>query len=375
MNQTRPKRVLHIIAALGNGGVESMIMNINRNMDKDKCVFDFIVHTDERKYIEEINKLGGNIYQLPNMIECGIIKYMRLLIEILRNGHVYHAVHTHMLLQNGFILCAAKLAGVKVRVSHSHLTEAQRGITKHFEPILKKLIQWFSTDKLACGREAGKFMYGKAKFEVINNTVDLEDFRQVKDIKQELEELSCKENAIIIGHVGRLNGQKNHDFIIELAESMKHKELNFCIFCVGDGNLEAEIRKKIRDKNLNSEVILLGARKDIPRFLKTIDVFILPSLYEGLPVVLVEAQAAGKPCIVSDTVTNESDLGLGLVNFLNLKDSKDMWIKSILNKSKMTPLDSKKIEEVFIEKKYHIKECANRLLNIYGIKENGSEVC
>jgi glycosyltransferase EpsF len=360
-----PKKVLQVVSALGNGGVESMLMNIYRNSNEN-VVFDFLVHTDDRKYSEEIKQFGGNIFQMDNMINTGVIKYIKTLSRVIKENGPYDAVHSHILFQNGFILLAAKLAGVKIRLSHSHLTNYQRGVTKIFSPFLRFIIYLTSNRRLACGQEAGKFLYGRMPFSVIPNAINTDLFLYSKGKREELVSLyGIDNNAIIIGNIGRLNIQKNHMFIIKIAKEMKERGINFCIFCVGDGPLENDINKKIHAEGLETNLILLGPRNDIPDLLKSFDVFLLPSLYEGLPVVLIEAQASGIKCVVSDTVTREADLGLSLLNFVSLDEDIDSWIDTIIDNNKVEEPGELQIRSMFINKNYDINSCTNEILKFY----------
>lgn len=370
MRDVQQKRVLQVVSALGNGGVESMLINIYKNIDNldDKIIFDFVVHTNERKYIKDIKKNGGHVYQIESMMNSGVVKYIKELKKIIKFNGPYHAVHAHILFQNGIILLAAKIAGVKIRVSHSHLTDYQRHITKLFSPFLRLLILIFANRRLACGKEAGRFLYGFAPFFVISNAVDTNIFINATDKNKELRNTyALNDKTLIIGHIGRLSMQKNHHFIINLAEKMRKRGIDFCILCAGDGGFEEKIRKLISEKGLNNNVILLGARNDIPELLKSFDVFILPSLFEGLPVVLIEAQAAGVNSVVADTITIECDLGLSLIEFLSLDEQIDVWIDRILSCNNKRKVDDKDIRSRFIERGYDIKNCAHNLITYYDL--------
>ena len=367
--EKEPKRVLQIIAELGNGGVESMIMNIYRNIDRNKVQFDFIAHNENNKYLKEIEDLGGRIFFIEPMSKIGIIKYSKNLYKILIENKDIKVVHAHILLQNAIILTVARMAKVKTRISHSHLTSMHSLKSKLVSPILKLLISINATEKIACGIDAGKLLYGKNKFKVLNNAIELEKFTNVETSKSKFkEENNIDESTILIGHVGRFVTQKNHKFIINLAKSLKmNYGLKTKIFLVGDGPMLEFFKEEVDNNSLNDIVTFLGARNDINELLHNFDVFILPSLFEGLPVILVESQAAGLPSVISSTITNEVDLGINLIKSISLEEDMEIWVKSIIEQSKIDLPSKEEIIEAFKERKYDIKSSLESVYRLYDI--------
>lgn len=360
----KPLRILHVVSALEGGGVEAMLMNVYKTLDRDEIQFDFITHSNSHMYAKEITELGGRIYHLRSMNEVGIVRYMYNLYCLLKKEKFY-AVHSHILLQNGFILLIAKMAGVKIRVSHSHLTTYHRKITKILSPFPKLLIHFFSNKKVACGEEAGRHLYYSKKFMVIPNAINLEEYMYASDNK---ELVNIRDNeSILIGNVARLSHQKNPFFILNLANYLKENfSKKFKIIMVGDGPLKDDIQKEIERLHLENYVYLLGNRNDIPSLLKSFDVFILPSLYEGLPVVLVEAQAAGIPIITSNKVTSEADMGLGLISYLSIDGMcLHNWAEEIKKAIHKSTLDNDLIKNTLSSRGYSVEASVNIFYKLY----------
>lgn len=362
-------RILHVVSELGNGGVESMLMNIYRNIDRNNYQFDFITHSKNDKFIDEIYKLGGRVFYLDPMSEVGIFKYSKQLYNLLVLNKDIYAVHSHILLQNAIILSVARLAKIKKRISHSHLTSFHSLKSKLASPILKFFIAMNSTDKVACGKEAGRLLYGNSEFKVLNNAIELKKFINIDDNRKLFkEENNIDEDTIVIGHVGRFVEQKNHNFIINLANVLRNKfNVKFKIFLVGNGPKFECFKNEINKHGFSDDIIMLGARSDVNKLLKSFDIFILPSLFEGLPVILVESQAAGIPSIVSSTITNEVDLNLGLLKFAKLEDNYEEWCNLIIKYHDMDRPPRSEITNKFREYKYDIESSIESVYKLYSI--------
>ena len=302
-------RVLQVITELGDGGVEMMLTNLYKEINKEKIQFIFCVQTDKRNKEKMILDFGGKIIQIKPLAECGIIKYIRQIYTICINYDI-DCVHCHNLLQNIFILFAARLAGVRKRICHSHLTTIHRQIVNCFMPFFRMLINILATERLACGVEAGKFLYGKKDFIIINNAIDIDTFIKYEN-KKEIKKINEQYGDNIILHVGRLSGQKNHRYLIEIAKGLKNKNVKFKILCCGDGPLKKDIQNLIVRNDLENEIKLLGSISNVIPYYYASKMLILPSLYEGLPVVSIEMQAAGLHGIFSNTIDQTCDLGLG----------------------------------------------------------------
>jgi len=329
------KRVLHIVGKMDRAGAETMLMNLYRHIDRDKIQFDFITFTNEAgDYDAEIIELGGRI--IP-VIANNPVERMLKLQRFLKQSPEYNIVHAHMLLSNAFHLLAAKGAGVKHRISHSHNTSNGQSsvVKKLYEKWALITNRKLATQKIACGGLAAEYLFGSKKgIWLLPNAVDVRKMIEVADNSRNYISQKFDDNGLKIIQVGRLNNVKNHQFSVKIAQELKRRKVDFTLYIIGQGPLEDELKQKVNALSLHDNVKFLGVRTDITELMASADCMIMPSLHEGFPVVLVESQAAGLNAIVSDQVSSEVDLGLGLVDFLSL-DSVEIWVDSLL-KSKTT---------------------------------------
>lgn len=325
------KRVLHIVGKMDRAGAETMLMNLYRHIDRDKIQFDFITFTNEAgDYDAEIIELGGRI--IP-VIANNPVERMLKLQRFLKQSPEYNIVHAHMLLSNAFHLLAAKGAGVKHRISHSHNTN-----NGHSSAIKKVYEQWalminckVATHKIACGELAANYLFGTTKdVWLLPNAVDVENMIKVANESQNYISQKFDGNGLKIIQVGRLNNVKNHQFSVKIAQELKRRKVDFTLYIIGQGPLEDELKQKVNALSLRDNVKFLGMRTDITELMSSADYMIMPSLHEGFPLVLVESQTVGLTALVSDQVSTEVDLGLGLVKFLPLA-SVNGWANSLIN--------------------------------------------
>ncbi|MDQ1000334.1 glycosyltransferase EpsF [Neobacillus niacini] len=378
--ENNPKRILHVVSSMNRGGAETMIMNLYRQIDRTKIQFDFVSHvTDKSAYDDEILSLGGRIYKIPSLGHSGPVSYTKNLCNILKKNGPFTAVHAHTDFQTGFAALAARLSGVKVRICHSHNTAWKPNLRMRDNVLFwfcKQLISSNATSYCACGDEAARFLfsdyvYNSGQVRYLQNGIDLELFKQYYDADRQhiRAQFGISDDTILIGHVGRFYEQKNHVFIVNLAEKMKKRGLNFKIFLVGDGPLRSDIEKRVVNKGLDNHFKFLGVRDDVPMLMRIFDVFILPSLFEGLPVVLVESQAIGTPCLVSDVVTDEADLGLGLIVKRKLNEPLEKWITEILNINKLKRPIWEKIHMNLSKRGYNVQDNIVILDDLYHINK------
>ena len=325
------QRILHIIGKMDRAGAETMLMNLYRNIDREKFQFDFIVFTNEiGDYDDEILQLGGKIIPI---IGGSAFQRMKNLEQFLKSHPEYKIVHSHTLLSNAFHIYAAKKAKVPVRISHSHNTldkSSDSLVGKIYKFLAKNFIKKYSTDYIACGQMASEFLFDDNKdILILPNSIDSRSFGKIGvENKNYLKELyNLNDGCIKLVQIGRLQQVKNHDFSIKLAKLLKQNNIDFKMFFVGQGELLENIEQEIIDSCLSDQIILTGVRKDVAKIMAGADMLLMPSLYEGFPVVLVESQAVGLPAIISDTISKEVDLDLGLVHFLPLEE--ELWIKKI----------------------------------------------
>lgn len=361
------KRVLHIVKIMNHGGAETMIMNLYRNIDRTQVQFDFLCMVEEEgEYNDEIRKLGGKIFTVSSP-ESGRIKNLKQIYKILKKEK-FVAIHSHVSYYSGFICLVAYLAGVKKRITHSHTTSdiRKKNVLRNIYNIFSKLlIKIFSNIKLACGEMAGKYLFGKSNFTILNNGIDLEKYKSITDeqINRLKEELNISKDKFIIGHVGRFVNIKNQEYFIELAKSMQKLCNDFVIVLVGDGSDFDKIKNLIERNNLQEYFILPGLREDIPIFMKMFDVFVMPSLYEGFPLVVVEALAGDNICFLSDTISKETNVIPERVSYFNLNDNLEDLVNKMLKKYKeKETIDVLKELE---QKGYSNKKIAEKLQSIY----------
>lgn len=293
------------------GGVESVIMNYYRHLDHSKVQFDFICDEDSTRIpYDEIKKLGGRVFLVPKY--QNLPKYLKALEKLFKENQ-YRIVHSNINTLSVFPLYAAKKAGVPIRISHSHSTsnpkEWKRNLIKN---ILRPFSKRYATDYFACSEVAGRYLFGNKAFDrsevkIIHNAIDIDKFKFDEVARKKLrKEFEIKDSTIVVGHVGRFVQQKNHTFLADVFNEYHRKKPDSKLLLVGSGPLENEIKKKVERLGLDDSVLFLGQRDDINKLYSVMDIFCLPSLYEGLPVVGVEAQAAGLPCVFSDKITNDT---------------------------------------------------------------------
>ena len=306
-----PIRVAQIMGKCVGGGVESVVMNYYRNIDRNKIQFDFICDSDSINIpYQEIEKLGGRVFLVPPYQK--ILAYQKELIKTFKENN-YKIVHSHINTLSLFPLRAAKKAGIPIRISHSHSTSTPKEWKRNFfKNILRKFSKVYPTHYLCCSKIAGIYQFGKKKYNdgevfLVNNAIDIEKFTYNELIRKELrKELKIDNDTLVIGHIGRFVTVKNHKFLIETFKEIHEKNSNSILLLAGQGPLENEIKEKVKELNLTNSVIFLGQRNDVNKLYQVFDIFLLPSLYEGLPVVGVEAQTAGLLCILSNKVPKET---------------------------------------------------------------------
>lgn len=359
-----PLRVLQIVPNMHSAGLENWLMNIYRNIDRDKVQFDFLVHYTKRfDFDDEIEKLGGKIYRLSVREDNNVKKYINDLEYFFKSHREYRVIHSHMPSLAYIHLGIAKKNKIEYRFLHSHNAFSTRNIKGYIKAIMSKLAKYNATDLLACSEKAGQFQYGKTGFKIINNAIELEKFIYNEEIRTKLRSDLGLNDKFVIGHIGRFNVQKNHEFIIDIASSLDKLNEDFHLLLLGDGEKRKEIERLVIEKNIKQKVTFLGVRDDVNKFYQAFDVFILPSLHEGLPVVGVEAQSADLPVIFSNEITEEAKL-IEKANFLPIDNGVSCWVSEILRvKSGNLNRRNKAIE--ITKKGYNVKNEARQLIDMY----------
>lgn len=324
-----PIRILHIVTYMGRGGLETLLMNCLRHIDRERVQFDFLVHREFRgDYDDEIEALGGMIYRLPRLNPANP-GYFRALEAFFRSHPEYRIVHCHLDCMSALPLSVAKKCGVPVRIAHSHNANQDTNWKYFLKRFYMKKIPAAATHFFACSQEAGDWMFPGQSVTVVKNGIETGGFRFSPVTRNAVRTELGIQNRLVIGHTGRYMPQKNHAFLLDVFAQIYKRNPNALLLLIGEGPLEHEIRKKATALDLIDSVRFLGIRKDVNRILQAMDVFVMPSLYEGLSLASVEAQASGLPCYFSDTVPRECKL-TDTVTFLPLSASPAQWAEEIL---------------------------------------------
>lgn len=320
-----PVRVAQIMGYMNGGGVESVVMNYYRNIDRERFQFDFVVCKGSTMVPRcEIEALGGRVFMIPPYSQ--VLGYQRELTALLREQG-WKIIHSQNNALSVLPLRAAKKAGVPVRIAHSHSTSGSGERAKNaLKAVLKTQANRYPTHRFACSRCAGEWLFGKdADFEVLRNAIDLNDFRPDEgDRSRTRAALGVEEGRLLVGHIGRFMEQKNHAFLLEIFREVLGLRPDAVLALVGEGLLLDATRRRAHELGIDGSVRFLGARSDTPSLYRAFDVFCLPSLYEGLPMVGVECQASGTPILASDVVTNEAAM-TSLMDFESLGSSPRVW--------------------------------------------------
>ncbi len=354
-------RVLHIVTDMRRGGLETMIMNYYRNIDRSCIQFDFLEHRQGKTdYDYEIEEMGGKIYRLP-VLNPFSLKYRRLLGKFFEEHPEYKIIHVHQDCMSSLILKIAKKYGIAVRIAHSHSNNQDKNLKYLVKMYYKSKISKYATDLFACSKEAGEWMFGNAKFNILNNAINVQKYEYSIEMRKKVRDsLGIEKNVLVIGHIGRFSPPKNHLYLLDIFKKISDKK-EAKLLLVGDGNLRSEIESKISNLNLNSRVILTGVRNDVSELLQAMDVFVLPSKYEGLGIVAIEAQSAGLPCVISDKVSAECKK-TRLIYQLSLSEEPEVWAKKIIELSKMK---RKSYCAEIRDSGYDLKDNARELMKFY----------
>lgn len=335
-------KVLMVVSYMEAGGLENQIMHFIRNADKDKYIVDYTSVTKNAFYKDEIESLGGKYILIPCWSARGSLAYAKALYKIIKNGK-YDVVHVHEGFHCGIILAIAKLAGAKCRVAHSHSSnignspDEKNSVPKRiYYFLMRKLINRTSTDQIGCSTPAGEFLFGKAQltkqgYHLVYNSVDVSKYIENYNSAEHGEFCDDFINVLNIARIQRL---KNHHFLIEIAKELKKRNSKIRILCAGGivgGNdgLFDELNQLIEENDLSDYFKLIGIRNDIDVLLRKSSAFILPTKYEGMPLVVIEAQASGIPCLCADTFSHEVDFGIDLIEWKSLEDGAQKWADSL----------------------------------------------
>lgn len=335
---SEPIRVLQVVTHMNRGGLETMLMNYYRRIDRESVQFDFLTHRPyDGDYGEEIQQLGGKIYHLSKLNPFSG-SYKRELRRFFETHPEYRIVHVHQDCLSGVVLRVAKECGIKARIAHSHTANQDRNLKYFIKRYYMRMIPTYATKLFACSAEAGNWMFRGADFQILNNAIHAKNYIYSPNIREKnREEFGIGQKALVIGHVGRFSPPKNHPFLIDIFARIQQMEPFAKLLLVGNDRDEnaAKIKEKVDDLGLRDSVIFTGLRSDVADLMQAMDVFVFPSNYEGLGIVAIEAQASGLPCLISDKVPIECKL-TDLVQQLPLSAGADAWAEMAITAAKET---------------------------------------
>lgn len=370
-NEKKPIRIGIILGKWVGGGVEAVMMNYYRHINKKNIQFDFICDNDSTNIpYEEIEKLGGRVILIPPYQR--IFKYIKELKRVFKENN-YKIVHSNINSLSVFPLFVAKIAGIPIRIAHSHSTSNKVEWKKN---LLKQLLRPFSkvyaTHYFACTEHAGRWLFGNKEFDkgnvfLINNGIDVDLFKYNEKIREKIRgELDLNNDDIVIGHVGRFMKQKNHDFLIDIFNELYKKNNNYKLMLIGQGPLQDDMKKKVKDLGIEDVVMFLGQKSDVNEYYQAMDLFLFPSLYEGLGMVFVEAQAAGLPAIASTEVPEVAKVS-DRAFFIGLSEPIKVWVDKIKQASKLKrKSDIKRIKESGFDIVTEVKKLEEKYIEMIG---------
>lgn len=361
MTRIEPIRVAQVMGKMVGGGVEAVVMNYYRNVDRNMVQFDFLVDSDSTLVpCEEIDSLGGRVFEIPPYQH--VFAYQRELRHLFKQES-WEIVHSHINALSLFSLRAAEKAGIPIRIAHSHSTSGKGEYAKNaMKWVLKRFANVYPTDRVACSDEAGRWLFGEGNdYTLFYNAIDLDAYAfDIEKRRRVRDSLGIADETFVIGHIGRFMTQKNHLFLITSFAKYLELEPNSVLLLAGDGDLVSQAKALAMKLGVTDRVRFLGYRDDSDCLYQAFDCFALPSLYEGLPLVAVEAQRAGLKCLLSTAITREVALTDG-VEFLDI-DSSDKWVDAFKACSKRpTRIDTR----AGLFAAYNVRDAALRLQNYY----------
>lgn len=358
-------KVLHVIGGMGRGGAPSFIINNLKKTDTSKIQFDFLVRNNNCVFTDYIEEKGGRVFEVPNFPRHLIANYKETKKVFLEHGQEYDVVHVHA---NALIyilpLLFAKKCGIKKIILHSHNTQSNIGLAKPLHLFNRMFVSKLANFFLACGKDAGKWMFGNKSYEVVNNAVDVHQFAYNQVYRSEIrKEFGIKDETFVIGNVGRFELAKNHDFLIDIYYEFLKKHPDSMLLLLGDGSLKKKIIGKAEQLGIQDKVCLAGVRSDVSKFYSAMDMLLMPSLFEGLPFVAIEAQCSGLKCILSTNVTSEATITDLCISEPLTSDTKRWCV--LIEQQRKRVIDREDYSRIVAEKKYDINYTAKRLSEIY----------
>lgn len=333
---SEPIRVLQVVTLMERAGLESRIMDIYRNIDRNKIQFDFLTHRmQDGDYDDEIRSLGGTVYHIPGIKPWTLLQYIRNLDCFFKEHPGYKIIHVHLNTYSGWVQYAAKRAGVPVRITHSRNNGLDRNWKMVFKAMSKLIVNGPTTHKFACSRQAGEFLFGKKgilppnEFMVIPNGFNLSKFSFDAEKRREMRDKLQLTNELAIVHVGRLAPQKNHKYLVEVFDCIHKKRPESKLFLIGDGELRHDVERQVASLGLSDSVVFLGSLPNVGDYLQAMDAMVFPSFYEGFGTVVLENQCSGLPTLATDGLTKETKI-TECLEFMNINDDPQKWAEKVI---------------------------------------------
>lgn len=324
-----PIRVLHVLQRMEAGGTQAFLMNLYRNIDRNKVQFDFLVEYSERQfYDDEVEALGGKIYRTTFREDKNLPRFCRYLRDFFAEHPEYSVVHCHAYTIGYFVLRAAEQAGVTVRIAHSH-SNSMSGCTVPLKFVMRSLFSVHANRFMACSDEAGRFLFGNRDFTVLKNAIDVDRFAYDEGVRSDVRDELGLSGCFVVGNVGRLHHQKNQAFLLDVFKEVRALRPDAHLLLVGNGPLRDELMSKAKTLGVADNLTLLRNRSDMDRLYQAMDVFVLPSLYEGLGIVAIEAQSAGLPTVCSSGVAEDANVSK-LFSRKAFEDSPKAWAEAVV---------------------------------------------
>ncbi len=363
-------RVLHIVGSLERGGIETFLMNVYRVIDRNEIQFDFLIYNQptENGYLEEAKSLGAKVYAVKPKREGFFSNYRQIKHIVRDNGYriVWRSTDNCF---GGIDIIAAAAGGAKTRILHSHSSNVL-GVNYVLHYMFRPLVNAFSTTRLSCGQKAGLWMFGKREYQVLPNGIDTREFvyndSKRKKIRQDYNIIG---NVTLIGTVARFEKEKNHKRLIDIFFAYNKTYPDSVLMLIGTGSLEEKCKEKARILGIEDRVLFMGSRNDVSDLMQAMDVFLLPSLYEGFPITLIEAQTAGLPCVVSDRVSGETNI-YGGVEYVNLSKQASEWCRII---HRCSPVRYTEGHKKVYQAGYDIGTIASTVSNIINCESKNKE--
>lgn len=361
------KKVLIICGKLCIGGAEKVAYSIGHFADREKYECHYLVFGDEiGEYEEQLLQDGAKIFHIPVPGKNYMI-YWKNLFRFM-DEYKYDVVHCHTMFNSGIVLLAAKIKGIPHRIAHSHSicsSEKRSLIVKSYEKAMRFLIKKCATDYVACGKKAGEWLFGKELFlksgTLLLNGIDTEQFCYSEENRDQIRKQYHIENQYLIGHVGHLTKVKNQMFLLDIMPEILKKLPTAILILIGEGEDRSLLEQQIKKRNLTSRVIMTGNVRNVFQYLSAMDAFVFPSLYEGMPLTMLEVQANGLPCVISEAVPEDVYL-TDLVQTMSLAASKDQWVNAII---KCNRENSSSYAKLLYEMGYDIEGVVKKIYSIY----------